>query len=205
MKRPALALALALASFAPLAAQANTVEHHNIIGESAYGSWEYIQGNIGTFVNVVANTQTGSDACKCLSLSISQYLVDSGNVLISGVAYSENYTLSIDQQLGSATLHVVDAIFQDDSSFTFFNVDMDLTWTATGELLTQKFHDRFRLPGMVYNSIFRGTSREAVASGSVLGKNVPNRGNLQFTPVPSTLAQLQNNLFGSISVTTGSN
>ena len=202
MKRPALALALALVSVVPLSAQATTVEHANIVGDNAYASWDFIQGNIGTFVNVVVTTQVGTAPCRCVSLAISQYEVSTGNVLIAGTAFTENYNFTIDQQLGSATLHLTDAIFQDDNSFTFFNVDMDLTWTATAEATTQKFHDHFRAPGMIFNSNFRGTFRDASASGTILGKNVPNRGNLMFTPVPSTLGQVQNNQIGNVTVTT---
>jgi hypothetical protein len=202
MNRPLLALVMTLAFAVPLTAHATTtVDHNNIVGDSAYASWDFVDGNIGTFVNVVVDSQVGTSPTKFVSLSIAQYQVDTGNVLISGVAYAENFTFTLDPQLGSATLHVANAVFQDDNSFTFFNVDMDLTWTATADAVTQRFHEHYRVPGMVFNSNFQGTFRDATASGSVLGKSVPNRGDVQFTPAPSTMGQLQHNQNGSVTVT----
>jgi hypothetical protein len=43
---------------------------------------------------------------------------------------------------------------------------------------------------------FEGVFRDAVANGSVFGKNI------QFTPVPSSDAQLQHNTFGEVDITT---
>ena len=205
MRKLALALTLVLSSVVPLAAQATTtIDRQNILGNSAYATWDYTQGNIGTFVSVVLTTQTGTSPDHFLTLLISQYEISTGNVLIDGRAETDNFTITFDPQLASATLHVSNAIFEDESSFTFFNADIDLTWTATSDLTSQNFHDHFRVPGMVFNSHFRGTFRDATATGSILGKSVPNRGDLQFAPVPSSMGQLQSNQFGSIDVTIGS-
>src|SRR5437762_9167575 len=129
------ALALTIAFVAPLTAQAanRTVEHVKIVGDTATASWTYSQGNILTFVNVVATLnnvrdQNGKTKDAFVSLAISQSEIDTGNVLITGVAYTSDFDLLVDNDLKMATLHVHDAIFEDDNSFTFFNVDIDLNW-----------------------------------------------------------------------------
>jgi hypothetical protein len=204
MRTTAAAFALMLAVALPLAAEARTrtVEHVKIVGETATASWEYTQGNLATFVNVVVTNnnvtdQNGKTQDAFLSLAISQSEVDTGNVLITGVAYTSDFTFNIDKDLNVATLHVRDAIFQDDNSFTFFNVNIDLAWSATAEATSQHSHDHFRSPGMRVSSQFKGEFRDATATGSIFGKDI------QFTPVPSTTGQLQHNKFGSVTITTG--
>jgi hypothetical protein len=204
MRTPLAALALTLAVAAPLAAQARqkTVEHVKIVGDTAIASWDYTQGNTLTFVNLVAtlnNVKDGNGKSKdaFVSLAISQSDLTTGNVLITGVAYTSDFDFHVDHDLKMATLHVNDAIFQDDNSFTFFNVDIDLNWNATAEATTQHSHDQVREPGLKINSQFKGEFRDAQATGSIFGKNI------QFTPMPSTSGQLQHNKFGSVTITTG--
>src|SRR3954454_4438468 len=129
MRTPAAALVLTLAVALPVSAEAKTktVDHIKIVGETAVASWEYTQGNILTFVNVVTTlNNVTEDHVKSedafISLAISQSEIDTGNVLITGVAYATDFDLHVDHDLKMATLHVKDAIFQDDNSFTFFNV-----------------------------------------------------------------------------------
>src|SRR5438045_133904 len=186
MRTSAAALAMALAVAAPLSAQAKTrtTEHVKIVGDSAIASWEYTQGNILTFVNVIATLNNVTDngtrtEDAFISLAISQSEIDTGNVLITGVAYTSDFDLHVDHDLQMATLHAKDAIFQDDNSFTFFNVDIDLNWSATADATTQHSHDQVREPGLKINSQFKGEFRDAQAVGSIFGKDI------QFTPVPS--------------------
>lgn len=200
------AIAVALSCLMPVAAQAGSKTHTRtkIVGYSSYATWDYVEGDVLTFVSVVVTDNNVSDSGgrsqdAFVSLSISQSSISSGNVLIAGTALVEgpsNFDFSIDRQLGTATLRVRDAIFQDDSTFTFFNVDMDLTWTATGEAYTSKSNDKFKSPGYRYKSHFQGVFRDGVAAGSIFGKNI------QFTPVPSSTAQVQFNRFGGIEVIT---
>lgn len=200
------AVAIALSALIPLAAQAGSKTHTRtkIVGYSAYASWDHVEGDIMTLVNVSVSDNeysgTGGRSDDAFVLvSISQSEISTGNVLITGVAIVEgpsNFDFSIDKQLGTATLRVRDAIFQDDSTFTFFNVDMDLTWTASGEAYTSKFNDKYKAPGYRSKAHFQGTFRDGVATGSIFGKNI------QFTPVPSSTAQLQFNKFGGMEVTT---
>jgi hypothetical protein len=201
------AVAAVLACLIPAAAQAAGTKTHTrtkIVGYSSYATWEHVEGDVGTFVSVVVteNDESGTSGpseTAYVSLSISQYQVSTSNVLISGVAYvdgSSNFDYHVDKQLGTATLRVRDAIFQDDSTFTFFNVDMDLTWSATGEAYTSKSNNKYKDPGFRETSHFHGTFRDGVAAGSIFGKNI------QFTPGPSDTAQLQFNRFGSQSIVT---
>jgi hypothetical protein len=206
MRTSAVALALTLAATAVAARSAEAtsrkVEHVKIVGETAVASWDYAQGNIVTFVNVLVTNnnvkdQNGKSKDAFVSIAIAQADVQTGNVLIAGVGYTEDFDFHIDKDLKMATLHVKDAVFQDDNSFTFFNVDIDLNWSATAESTSQHSHDHFRAPGLKMNSQFKGEFRDATAVGSVFGKNI------QFTPMPSTSGQLQFNKFGSVTITTG--
>jgi len=215
MRRAAVAAVLSTLALTPLAAQAGTTtfERTRIVGYSAVASWDYIEGNIGTFVSVVVteNDESGTagpSETAFVSLSISRYDLTTSNVIIDGSAYvegSDNFELVVDKQLGTATLRVRNAIFQDNNSFTFFDVDMDLTWTATAEAFTGKSHFKENVPGMKTNSTFHGLFRDGVARGSILGRNVPPRTSptptVQFTPVDSSSAQLQFNKFGTHTVT----
>jgi len=204
MRTPLVALALTLAVGVPLSAEAKqkTVEHVKITGDTAVASWDYTQGNVLTFVNVVATLNNVKDANgkskdAFVSLAISQSDLDTGNVLITGVAYATEFDFHVDHDLKMAFLHVDDAIFQDDNSFTFFNVDIDLNWNATADATTQHSHDQIREPGLKINSQFKGEFRDAQAVGSIFGKDI------QFTPMPSNAGQLQHNKFGSVTITTG--
>src|SRR3954471_12684278 len=123
------ALLTTLALSAPaLAHGTKTRERLRIVGNSATADWTFNDGNIGTFVSVVVteNDESGTagpSETAFVSLSISRYDIESGNVLITGRAEvdgSQNFGFHIDHNLNTATLDVHDAIFQDDNSFTFF-------------------------------------------------------------------------------------
>jgi hypothetical protein len=209
--------ALTLASPA-FAKSTKTRERTRIVGNSAVASWDYTDGNIGTTINVVVTyndesyTATGPGQYAFVALNINRYEIDSGNVLITGNAYVDgpsNFSFAVDNDLGTATLHVRDAIFQDDNSFTFFNVNMDLTWTATGTKTTGVSNFNDKGPGYKYNSHFNGQFRDATATGSIFGTNCLGSSacagaNTQFSPVPSNSGQLQFNHFGENSLTTQS-
>jgi hypothetical protein len=206
--KPALALALSLATlFAPLSADARGTRTHTrtkIVGYTTVASWDYTEGDVLTFVSVVVTENdlsgtAGKSTDAFVSLTISQSNISTGNVLISGrseVIGPDAFDFIVDRQLGTARLVVNDAIFQDDNSFTFFDVDMDRTWTATADAVESKSHDKVKEPGIKFTSRFQGTFRDGVAQGSIFGKNI------QFTPMASTSAQLQFNKFGSIEIVT---
>ncbi|HXU81450.1 MAG TPA: hypothetical protein VN914_08630 [Polyangia bacterium] len=208
MRTSALTALVTLTLAAPLAAHAGTKtrEMTKIVGYSTNAQWEFTQGNILTFVSVVATQNdlsgtAGTAEDAFVALAISRADLDTGNVLLDGVAYlgvglPGTFQINVDHNLGTATLHVQDAVFQDDSTFTFFNINLDLTWTATGDAYTSKSQDRIKEPGLKINSHFKGTFRDGVARGSIFGKNT------QWTPVDSSSAQLQFNQFGQHTITT---
>lgn len=204
MKSTHAVIALALV-FVPATSQATaktkTIEHTKIVGDTAVATWEYTQGNVMTFVSLVVSNENVRDATgkyerPLLSLAIAQSLVDTGAVLIAGSASSEDFTLTVDNQLDTATLHLANAIFEDDFNQTSFNISADLSWTATGELLKQNSNDRVSFPGFKMNTRFKGDFRDAIATGTITGNA------LEFAPVPSQDAQLQHNMFGSLTITT---
>ena len=205
MRKSLFVAALLLTTTLSAAAFATTVTHDRtkIVGHSAYATWTRTDGDLLTFVNVIVTqnddtTDGVSSPDAFVALAIDQAEMSTGNVLIAGEAYvigPENFSFTIDKALGTATLHVRNAIFEDDNSFTFFNVDMDLTWTATADAVTQRSHDNFNVKGFHEESVFQGATRDAVATGSITGKN------MQFTPVPSSVAQLLSNKFGDVTVT----
>lgn len=47
-------------------------------------------------------------------------------------------------------------------------IEVDLTWTGTGDLLRQMGHEKSQLPGIVVIQSFKNVVRQATASGSVL-------------------------------------
>jgi hypothetical protein len=206
MRKTALALALTLTTLAPLAAHAGTKtrEHTKIVGNSAYAQWDYVEGTVGTHVSIVVtdNNDSGTGGRSpdaFVALAIDKYDTESSNVLLSGVAYvfgPENFDFTIDKDLGTAAMHVRNAIFQDDSSFTFFNVDLDINWTASADATTSKSHFNYKAPGIHEISHFQGVFRDGVATGSIFGKDQ------QFLSGPSEIAQLQQNKFGDTTITT---
>src|SRR5688572_30363934 len=106
MRTPLVALALTLAVAVPLAAHAkqNTREHVKIVGDTAVASWDYTQGNVLTFVNVVATLNNvkdvnGKSKDAFVSLAISQSDLETGNVLITGVAYTTDFDFHVDNDL----------------------------------------------------------------------------------------------------------
>jgi hypothetical protein len=204
MRTSALAIALTLAVATPLTAQAGTrtLEFSKISGDSATAEWDYTEGDVVTYVNVVVTKNNvadnnGKTKDAFVALAISQSYVSTGNVIITGSAFTSSFDFSVDRDLRMATLHVKDLIFQDDNSFTFFNVNIDLNWSASGPTTTSVSHDHVRSPGMVMLSMFKGDFRDAQASGSIFGKDI------QFTPMPSMQGQLQHNKFGTLTITTG--
>jgi hypothetical protein len=205
MRTSVIAVALTLAVGAPLTAQAKTrtVEFNRIVGDTATAEWDYSDGDVVTYVNVVVtrnnvtDNQSGKSKDAFVSLAISQSSISTGNVIITGSGYTSDFDFTVDKDLKMGTLHAKDVIFQDDNSFTFFNVDIDLNWTATAAATSSASHDHVHSPGLLMLSMFKGEFRDASAAGSIFGKDI------QFAPTPSTQGQLQHNKFGTVTITTG--
>jgi hypothetical protein len=63
-------------------------------------------------------------------------------------------------------------------------VEVDITWTGTGELASQSTRSRTKTPTVLTNFSFKGTSRGATASGTVLvdGDNLAS-GDTEFADI----------------------
>jgi hypothetical protein len=83
-------------------------------------------------------------------------------------------------------------------TFNLYNVDVNLTWTATGPAERHNDHDQFRDAGIFFNTVTVGVHAPAVATGTVilLGKNL--------TPEPSDSAEIQTQNTGTITIETTS-
>lgn len=73
-------------------------------------------------------------------------------------------------------------------------VTIDLVWEGVGEAVHTSSGGRFSSPHLRMRTRFRGTRREAVATGSVLVRTV------NMTPAPSVEASLGSNQSGSVTL-----
>jgi hypothetical protein len=110
------------------------------------------------------------------SLFISQFdfCADTQVLAAEGFAELSPSDFEVANRLSMATLDATVNVFDFVSGLSF-DVDVDLTWTATG-LSRQNVNNHFTSPGCKVHSRFRGTSREATVSGSI------SDGNANFTP-----------------------
>ena len=120
----AVVLTLATATIPATArAGSKTHERSKIVGDTATAEWDYTAGNVSTYVNVIVTDNNedgtaGPSETALVSLTINQWDNLTNNVLLAGVAYvdgPQNFDFSIDKDLGTATLHVRNAIFEDDN------------------------------------------------------------------------------------------
>src|SRR5689334_6427219 len=103
MRTSAIALAVTLAVAAPLTAQAKgrTVEFTKISGDTAVATWEYAEGDVATYVSVVASKSNGRENGQkttdaFLVLAISRSEISTGNILLTGTGYTANFDFSVD-------------------------------------------------------------------------------------------------------------
>jgi hypothetical protein len=194
----ALAGALAIGALpAPAEAHINK-ERSRIDGNTAVATWNYQVADVATFVSVVVtdnstvtNGTSGQD--RFATVSILQSNVSTGNVLVAGVADLSEFTLTVDDHLGSAHLQA-SGLFEDDSTLTFFPITIDLTWTATADAVRQHSHDVFREPGFLVISRFKGLFRDAAVTGSISGNDT------EFVFGASESGQIQQNDSGTLTI-----
>jgi len=152
---------------------------------------------VETYVNVFANrgkfqSPPGPGSTSTFA-AVSVYQIDScsGNLFS---AYGEAFLgdgFQIDRSLTSATLNVTIPVF-DDVSQNWFDADVNLVWTGTGDLSRGTFHSHSKSPGCVINQRWSGYSRPAQAFGAV------SIGSTNFTPDPSAGAGLNSTKSGDL-------
>ena len=164
-----------------------------------FAEWQYTDeaGNF-TAVTVTAGEfgrKPGTDPTQTPFLAVSIFHVDpDGSVLFSGTGSTESFGFTVDADLTNARLEGTVPVFNEGEG-TIVDFQVDLTFAATGPLERSRVTSRIREPGFVSVAHFKGESREATATGTVSGVGS------NWTPVPSTVAFIQRNDTGQISVT----
>jgi hypothetical protein len=181
-------------------------------GTAAFAEFRYVEGDVVTEMAAVVSEDrrktggTGGSSTTWspfASISIFRANVVTGDVLISGVGQSENFELSVAGDLSSAVVRV-ETFFQDDSTFTFFNLFVDLRWDATGPQQTDVDRVLEIDVGFVYREVSMFSHRPAVATGSILGQFKDAEGNVireeEFVRGPSFSGEIQSNKNASLQV-----
>jgi hypothetical protein len=208
-----LAVCIAALAVIPATARAQgTVETMLLRGKAAFAEWRYVEGDIQTEIAVAVSEDRrrtggtgGSSTTRSpfATISIFRTNLTTGDVLISGVGQSENFEFSVAGNLQSAVVRL-ETVFQDDSTFSFFDLFVDLRWNATGPRQTDVDHVLERDVGFVYREVSRGSHRPAVATGSILGQFTDAEGNVireeEFARVPSFFGEIQHNQRASLRV-----
>jgi hypothetical protein len=173
----AAAPSLDVAAPAPVPQPASTEAANR--SEGAQALWEYTDagGCVVTRITISLGHDI-SAAVAAVGTYVERYdtcTPDGWTWLISGNnAEGQSLTASefqIDRNLASARLRTTVTNFLDAVSGSFKNVELDLTWTATGELQigqNQHFHDNQRDPRLLINEHQLQVVRLAVAQGAVI-------------------------------------
>jgi hypothetical protein len=210
-----IAVCIAVLAVIPATALAQgTVETMQLRGTAAFAEWRYVEGDVVTEIAAVVSEDrrvtggTGGSSTTWspfASISIFRANAVTGAVFISGVGQSENFEFSVAGDLSSAVVRL-ETFFQDDSSFTFFNLFVDLRWDATGPRQTDVDHvvEIDIGEGFVYRQVSNGAHRPAVATGSILGQFTDAEGNVireeEFLRGPSFSGEIQSNKNASLQI-----
>ena len=210
-----IAMCIAVLAAIPATARAQgTVETMQIRGHHVFAEFRYVEGDIQTDIAVVVSEDRfmtegtgGHSTIKSpfATISIFRANLTTGDVLISGVGQSEDFELSVAGDLQSAVFRV-ETIFQDDSTFTFFDLFVDLRWEATGPRQTDvdRVLERDIGEGFMYQEVSTGSHRPAVATGSIVGQFRDAAGNVireeEFARVPSFFGEIQHNQRASLQI-----
>jgi hypothetical protein len=172
------------------AAPAETL-HFSFQGQTADAFFSSTEGCVVTDVGVFAvdgrvKTGPGRPAVESTaSVFISQFDFCTQTQLLAadGFAVLAPGEFQIAADLTSATLTATIEVF-DFVSGTSFPVDVNVSWSGSGDTFREKQHFHFTAPGFKANFRMDGTFREATAAGTVTD------GTTNFTPEPAVFAQL---------------
>ena len=178
-------LALALGTFGQHSiASAATIFNFKEQGADAF--FVSVNGCVRTDVYILAGNGRsqnppgpGSDSTSAL-IQIFQNDTCNQELLLAahGFAWLDESAFQISREMDSAALNVTMNVL-DSVSGSSFDVDVDLTWTATGPLVRRNDSFHSHAPGCNQNSHQNVTGRSAEASGSVSNDGT------NFTPVSS--------------------
>lgn len=150
--------------------------------------------DVGVFASrgVLQSPPGPGSAAAFTSVFISQYNACTGEQLLAADGSSVAGTdFQVDKKFNSATLSTTVNVFDYESNLSF-DVDINLTWIATGPLTRQLGNTHYDSPGCKLHTHFNDRSRPAEASGSV------SDGTTNFTPEPSSGATLFSTKIGTV-------
>lgn len=189
-----------------LATTTTHTQHKALTARADFGDIDQ-SGCVETAVFVFAAEQTSKEADSMAAgpsgkpvtgvfffVSVSQINFCTGEFLrgLSGVGTEASF--HVDRvKLSEAHLKAT-VLALDDFTQSEVPVEVDLTWTATGELVSLSERFRQKQPGLLVSSFFKGTLRDAAATGTVLvgGENL--------TPNVSTDAEIIRSREGTLSI-----
>ncbi|HWQ13754.1 MAG TPA: hypothetical protein VNL77_13205 [Roseiflexaceae bacterium] len=196
--------ALALLSFtSPAPAQAGDVFRFKGQSASAFFSSTDPTGCVFTDVFVFASDDAlqsppgPGGAASGAGITIFQFDVCTGTPLLDASGFSSlaPADFQVSARLNTATLNTTIEVFPfGPYPSPSFPVTINLTWTGTGALSRENSHFHFQSEGFMVNTHFNGSFRSAEASGSV------SDGVTNFTPEPSSFAQIQSLKSGTVMI-----
>src|SRR5215216_2493341 len=171
----------------PSQAQAGGGLGFNFKGPTAFAHFLNSSGCMVTDVMVIASEARLQDSpgpateISFASVTIYQYDSCTGEILLSASGTTNPLSegeLQISKKLSAARLNTIVSAY-DEVSGTTLDLNVSLTWMATGPVSMDKTNDHVRTGRCITNSRFRGESRIAEAWGSVMA------GTTNFTPETS--------------------
>lgn len=166
---------LSAAALVVLAATAAATEHHHFTGRSAIAAFYTSSGCVETSV-LVSVDEEGSQtapgqpvaAYRC-SVHFEQWDSCNGQVMASGDVEADLAPdeVTLTPAARSATLRSTLEIF-DQAQGRPATLALDLTWVATGPLYRSTAHDNYSSSSVHWVRRYRGQTRDAEASGSLL-------------------------------------
>ena len=205
MKRLVFAVALLLSMMiAAVPADAAGPEIRRLIfkGQFAEAAFQTVDssGCIETFVTVIAEDRHlqlagAPDATRRASIDLFQFDSCSGDLLLSafGLATLAPGQFQVDKQFTAATLNAT-IVVTDFVSGNSYPVDVSLSWVGNGDIVSTRDRVQLNEPGYSLNTRFTGTSRNAIASGTV------SDGVTNFTPRPAEFADMGSTKRGEVEI-----
>lgn len=195
---------LAGVGVAPRTAHAAAVGILQVRGDTVFAVFESTDptGCILTTVFVLGSELPppqpgGPQQVPAVGVNISQFNVCTSTPLLAARGGSSILTFHEAPDLSTATLTASQVTVTDGLTGASFNVDITVMWDGTGSTVRQAGPSHFNTPGLVMNAVEVGFTRDATATGAI------TTGTTNFTPTPSSLAEVQNVRSGIITVTQG--